>query len=64
MKTQFVETLSRSASTPHIIPQLLAVVNTFSKPSLDVENSYSCLYTPFVLNLGMSNEVLEGALFL
>lgn len=64
MKTQFVETLSRSASIFHIISRLLAVVNTFSKPSLDVESSHSCLYTPFVLNLGMSNEVLEGALFL
>ena len=84
METQFVETLSRSASTLHIIPQLLAVVKTFSKPpdqpvfsrpftklgtvtsktSLvkDVERSYFCLYILFVLNLGISNEVLEGAL--
>ena len=30
MRVQFVETLSRSASTLYILPQLLAVVKTFS----------------------------------
>ena len=48
MKTRFVETLSRSASTLHIVPQLLAVVKTFSKPSLKILREATLVFISFL----------------